>query len=72
MVQQAELEPLARMWVELPHRELAFVTVAQDAHLLVQHDVMLLLLVWLEELIIKVGVGDAVVEARGKKSQGRW
>ena len=70
MVQHAELKLIILRKCELCHRELAFVAMAQDAHILVQHDALLLVPVWLEE-IIKLGIGVAAVEARGKQSQGR-
>jgi len=70
MVQQAEVDLGAETMREICHRELAaLVTVAQDAHVFVQHDALLLDPVRLEELI-GVGVGVAAVEARGKQSQG--
>jgi hypothetical protein len=68
MVQQAEVDLRAETMREICHRELALVTVAQDAHMFVQHDALLLDPVWLEELI-RLGVGVAAVEARGKQSQ---
>ena len=70
MVQQAEVDLPAETLREIRHRELALVTVAQDAHLFVQHGALLLDAVWFE-VLIRLGVGVAAVEARGKQSQGR-
>jgi hypothetical protein len=69
MVQQAELK-LAATVCEMCHRELASVVVAEDAHLFVEHDAVLPPLVRLEE-VVKLGVGVATLEVRGKRNQSR-
>ena len=67
VVQQAELELVITVR-EMRHRErLAIVAVAEDAHLFLEHDTLLLPPVWMEQAV-KLGVGVAAMEARGKRS----
>ena len=70
MVQQAELELVIRVR-EMRHRErLAIVAVPEDAHLFLEHDTLLLPPVRMEQAV-KLGVGVAAMEVRGKRSQRR-
>ena len=68
MVQHAELKLVGPRKIELCHRELAFVAMAEDTHIFGQHAALSLLPMWFAELI-KLGVDVATVEARGKQSQ---
>jgi hypothetical protein len=65
-VKQAELNLITLRKLELCHRELAFVTIAEDADTFRQHGALSLLPMWFAELI-KLGVAVATVEAGGSR-----